>query len=129
MTQQVRVQNSFNARLFVIVRGLFNLVINISRRSCDSRKYTYFFPTYLLIPPKPGSGLDRTLQDNSPTPNTRSVSLHPFWSSNAAATSSREEDLIRKRQWRISSEEMMLLRATATRFEGTVSLLILSSFT
>ncbi|OBZ74202.1 tRNA pseudouridine synthase 1 [Grifola frondosa] len=40
----LRVQNSFNART-----------------TCDSRKYSYYFPSYLMVPPKPGSGVYQTL--------------------------------------------------------------------
>jgi hypothetical protein len=93
--------------------------IHLLHRSCDSRKYTYFFPTYLLIPPKPESGLNRSLQN----PNS---SLHPFWLGGDAAMSSREDDLIRKRQWRINSDQMNVLRETLRRFEGTVSFFSLS---
>jgi hypothetical protein len=41
------------------------------------------------------------------------------------ASSSKEDDLARKRQWRISPEEMGLLRETSKLFEGTVSSLFL----
>ncbi|KAG5725459.1 Xylulose kinase [Termitomyces sp. T112] len=101
-----RVQNSFNARL-----------------ACDSRKYTYFFPTYLLIPPKPGSGLDRSLQQyaaaESPdaTESSNIRTLHPFWT--GVDLSSHEGELARKRAWRVSPEQVERLRVAAKRFEGT----------
>ncbi|THH18354.1 hypothetical protein EW146_g2617 [Bondarzewia mesenterica] len=103
----VRVQNSFNARL-----------------SCDSRKYTYFFPTYLLIPPKPGTGLYNTFHSQSPSssssdmPSTNTPA-DPFWSDPAHAESSKEEDLQRKRRWRASPEMVERLRETVKKFEAT----------
>ncbi|KAG6886242.1 hypothetical protein C0993_010804 [Termitomyces sp. T159_Od127] len=101
-----RVQNSFNARLV-----------------CDSRKYTYFFPTYLLIPPKPESGIDRSLQrfaasqspDTTQSSNVRS--LHPFWT--GVDLSNHDGELARKRAWRVGTEQVQRLRAAAKRFEGT----------
>ncbi|KAF5383796.1 hypothetical protein D9615_003543 [Tricholomella constricta] len=104
---QVRVQNSFNARLV-----------------CDSRKYTYFFPTYLLIPPTPGSGLDRSLQQYAATlpPDSQSPAVdqpknsHPFWEGDLG---SYERELVRKRSWRVGSEQVERLRQTARKFEGT----------
>ncbi|KLO04316.1 pseudouridine synthase, partial [Schizopora paradoxa] len=89
----VRVQNSFNAR---------------------TRKYTYFFPTYLLIPPKPGSGLHRTLKQSSST----SGDDHPFWK-DVAPDSSREEDMQRKKKWRVGPDQLELLRNAARKYEGT----------
>ena len=81
------------------------------RRLCDSRKYTYYFPSYLLIPPKPGSGLHNTSAlGDSP--------VHPFWK-DYPADSLPADDLNRKRAWRASLEDMKRLRAAATRFEGT----------
>lgn len=100
-----RVQNSFNARL-----------------SCDSRRYTYYFPSYMLIPPKPNSAFARAFtqqsQDNSSTDPVSPFSSHPFWSGRSLA-STRAEDMVRKKAWRVGSEQMNQLRATAKKFEGT----------
>ncbi|KAI5999364.1 pseudouridine synthase [Pisolithus orientalis] len=81
---KVRVQNSFNART-----------------SCDSRKYTYFFPTYLLIPPKPNTALARTLQSSGPLSTAQDASTEPspsnrphvFWDIPNAESTTPEEDL------------------------------------
>lgn len=106
----VRVQNSFNART-----------------SCDSRKYTYFFPSYLLIPPKPGSGLYETLQRQVvPLPGTQPTAsacasphmVHPFWT-DSAPVSSKDDDLERKRRWHAGTEDIRRLREIAKKFEGT----------
>ncbi|KAH7914642.1 pseudouridine synthase [Hygrophoropsis aurantiaca] len=100
-----RVQNSFNARM-----------------SCDSRKYTYFFPTYLLIPPKPGSEFHHALQQHTESLQLSTGSVgppHPFWSTVDVGSSAHEDDLLLKRKWRIGSEQVELLRETAKKFEGT----------
>jgi len=124
----VRVQNSFNARTCVFLPS--NRVLNfISRiyRSCDSRRYTYFFPSYLLIPPKPGSGLYETLHRQvvpssvtSPTATACSPpdTVHPFWT-DSAPVSSKDDDLQRKRRWRAGTEDVRRLREIAKKFEGT----------
>lgn len=98
-------------------------------RSCDSRKYTYFFPSYLLIPPKPGSGLHKTLYAQASSPSTSptptSLSAHSFWSeqsSDEGKTSikdEKEQDLKRKRTWRVGADMMEQLRETARKFEAT----------
>ncbi|KAH9072309.1 tRNA pseudouridine synthase [Lactarius deliciosus] len=103
----VRVQNSFNART-----------------SCDSRRYTYFFPSYLLIPPKPGSGLYETLHrqavssGSSPTACPPPDDVHPFWT-DSSPVSSKDDDLQRKRRWRAGTEVIQKLREIAKKFEGT----------
>ncbi|KAF7968519.1 hypothetical protein HWV62_30214 [Athelia sp. TMB] len=92
----VRVQNSFNARL-----------------ACDSRKYTYFFPSYMLIPPKPGCELHDAIKNHS----GQAAEPHPFWAGEELTTPT--DGTHRKRQWRISQEQMSLLRVSAKKFEGT----------
>ena len=96
-------------------------------RTCDSRKYTYFFPSYLLIPPKPGSGLYETLRrqvvplsGTSPTATAcpPPQTVHPFWA-DSTPISSKDDDLQRKRHWRAGSEDIRRLRETAKKFEGT----------
>ena len=94
-------------------------------RSCDSRKYTYFFPSYLLIPPKPGSGLYQTLDSLPPSSSASDAApvelptSHPFWSEPAHADSTKEDDLIRKRKWRVGSEMVEKLREIAKKFEAS----------
>lgn len=110
----VRVQNSFNPRTL-----------------CDSRKYTYFFPSYLLIPPRPGSNLMRALQkyaeDSNPDNNntttatitTSTTSTHPFWDGVDLATESLQDTLTRKRLWRVPIEQVDELRSIVTKFLGS----------
>ncbi|KAF8967630.1 pseudouridine synthase [Flammula alnicola] len=98
-----RTQNSFNARLI-----------------CESRKYTYFFPTYLLIPPKPGSGLYRVWEEHAakyPDAVSNSSVSYAFWGNEESTT--KEEDLASKRSWRIGQEQLQNLRTLAERYEGT----------
>ncbi|KAK7686290.1 hypothetical protein QCA50_010514 [Cerrena zonata] len=95
----LRVQNSFNAR------GL-----------CDSRKYTYFFPSYLLIPPKPESGLHKTFLSKAPEGYT--IEVHPFWK-DTSPDSSPSDDMRRKREWRVGKETLEQLREIAQRFIGS----------
>lgn len=100
-------------------------VIDVYCRACDSRKYTYFFPTYLLIPPKPGGKLHQALhqQATSDIPaspgQAPSDDIHSFWSETEDMLSTREDDLRRKRRWRIDNDLVTLLRESAKKFEGT----------
>ncbi|KAK2463585.1 hypothetical protein APHAL10511_004336 [Amanita phalloides] len=97
----VRVQNSFNARL-----------------ACDSRKYTYYFPSYILLPPKHGSGFNRIQQQHGTGSTERTSALdHEFCK--GRESSSQEEELARKRAWRVRLEQMEKLREAASKFEGT----------
>ncbi|TFK29719.1 pseudouridylate synthase [Coprinopsis marcescibilis] len=94
----VRTQNSFNARL---------------------RKYTYFFPSYLLIPPKPGSGMDGQQKAYRQSMGlTEPAPLHPFWQ-DSGESSTKEEDLARKRSWRVDTQTLDRLKEAAKRYEGT----------
>ncbi|KAI8996395.1 tRNA pseudouridine synthase [Trametes punicea] len=92
----IRVQNSFNART-----------------TCDSRKYTYFFPSYLMIPPKPQSGLWNTLKTQG-----AECTPHPFWN-DAEPAATTQDDLKRKRAYRIAPEQLASLREAAKKFEGS----------
>ncbi|KAM6497070.1 Pseudouridine synthase [Amanita muscaria] len=101
----VRAQNSFNARI-----------------ACDSRKYTYYFPSYILLPPKPGSGFDQASKhhgygsDDSPL-HTDVLLDNEFWKGHES--SSKEEDLARKRAWRVNPSQVARLREIVSKFEGT----------
>ncbi|TFK75003.1 pseudouridine synthase [Pluteus cervinus] len=100
----VRVQNKFNARLL-----------------CDSRKYTYFFPTYILLPPKFGCNLDRVLKGYAASlpPSSRPVPSKPdtsFWTIDDAT---KEDELRRKREWRVKPDILQKLRIIAKKYDGT----------
>ncbi|KAJ6456094.1 pseudouridine synthase [Mycena sanguinolenta] len=100
----IRVQNSFNPRTL-----------------CDSRKYTYFFPTYTLIPPKPSSALYRVLTEHaaSLTPAMASpIAGHAFWAGGDAPTD-HTADMARKRAWRVDAAQLEQLRLTAQKYIAT----------
>ena len=68
----------------------------------------------MLIPPKPGCELHDAIKNHS----GQAAVPHPFWAGEGLTTDS-AEDTPRKRQWRISQEQMSLLRESAKKFEGT----------
>lgn len=99
----VRVQNSFNPRTL-----------------CDSRKYTYFFPSYLLIPPKPRSPQYCVLTKHAvtlPLATPSPVADHPFWAGGAPTDD--RDDLVRKRAWRIGAAQLEQLRTAAQKYIAT----------
>lgn len=96
------------------------LILLLLRRSCDSRKYTYFFPTYLLVPPKPGSGLHRVWVEHaakSPDALAKLPISYDFWE--GKESSDQEEDMARKRSWRVGAAQMENFRTLASKYEGT----------
>ncbi|KAF7309128.1 PseudoU-synth-1 domain-containing protein [Mycena kentingensis (nom. inval.)] len=111
----IRVQNSFNPRTL-----------------CDSRKYTYFFPSYLLIPPKPTSAQYRVLKEHAASlapPIDCPFANDAFWAgetgpsvsngdeeAEVAPTPAEVGDMARKRSWRAGAEQMAQLRAGAQRY-------------
>ncbi|KIJ48769.1 hypothetical protein M422DRAFT_28233, partial [Sphaerobolus stellatus SS14] len=98
----LRAQNSFNAHT-----------------ACDSRMYTYFLPTYVLIPPKPGSGLSRALKavaEECKFPFNEKV--HPFWEG-VDPSSTALDDLQRKRKWRVDADTLARIRNVVTAYLGT----------
>lgn len=116
-----RADSMRDCMMFFFWRSLYVVLITISR-SCDSRKYTYFFPSYLLIPPKPSSAFVRSQPAAAATTSwslSNNTPRHPSWDFPGADSSSPEQDLARKRQWRVSAEDVDNLRATAKKFEGT----------
>ncbi|TCD67975.1 tRNA pseudouridine synthase 1 [Steccherinum ochraceum] len=94
----VRTRNSFQAR-----------------SACDSRKYTYFFPSYLLLPAKPNSGMHKNTVPSDPS---ESAAVHPFWAE-TPSDSTPADDLRRKRQWRAGPGDVAKFREFAKKFEGT----------
>ncbi|KAJ9475987.1 tRNA pseudouridine synthase 1 [Pseudozyma hubeiensis] len=108
-----RVQNGFNAR-----------------QSCDSRMYEYLLPTYVFIPPKPGSTMhdmllkmrDEELAKNS-DPSTTTTCLdeivsHPFWTSHGT-TSDFATDIAAKKQYRLSADSLARIRSIFAKYTGS----------
>ncbi|KAG8914444.1 tRNA pseudouridine synthase 1 [Tulasnella sp. 408] len=102
---------------FLRTRNTFNC-----RKECDSRRYEYLFPSWMLLPPKPGSSLAKQLEEARKEAGLPSNPVHPIWegSVDEAAPASDEErqqivaaDLQRKRLWRVDD-------ATLNRFRSKV---------
>ena len=118
----VRVQNSFNPRTL-----------------CDSRMYDYCLPTYVFLPPKPGTAMAIMLAAQSAsasastdTPATALAdSTSSFWGDAmhhpiVSGTRRTEDephdfaqDMVKKRAWRITPDLMADLRAAAKMYEGS----------
>ena len=71
-----------------------------------------------MIPPKPESGIHRALTDQaSRDPDAPPTPVSDFWEHDS--NGSREEDLVRKRSWRVGREQVQSLRNIVEQFEGT----------
>ncbi|PWN40023.1 pseudouridine synthase [Ceraceosorus guamensis] len=104
-----RVQNSFNART-----------------SCDSRMYEYLLPTYVFLPPKPGSSMHDLLKHwhDKGVEHGKDVSLlgqllqHPFWRSQGTEKSY-AEDVVHKKKWRMDGEHVERVREAFQKYAGS----------
>lgn len=110
-----RVQNGFNAR-----------------QSCDSRMYEYLLPTYVFIPPKPGSTMHEMLKRlrdeelaklKESNPDADSTSLdeviaHPFWSAHGTEHDF-ATDVAAKKKYRLSETELERIRKIFAKFSGS----------
>ncbi|KAE9399570.1 pseudouridine synthase [Gymnopus androsaceus JB14] len=129
------VGNVVSLKMIMSVPGVDDMLIHINSKLpadirvwgfvspsvCDARKYTYFFPSYLLISPKPGSGLDRVLREHASSQGCEVPwKDDPFWSDVDPETSTPwQEDMIRKRAWRVTPAHMERLRVIIEKFEKT----------
>lgn len=110
-----RVQNGFNAR-----------------QSCDSRMYEYLLPTYVFIPPKPGSTMHDMLvrirqqelarlsesEAHVSTTCLDEIIDHPFWKSHGT-TSEFSVDMAAKKQYRLTPAHLAKIRSIFNRFLGS----------
>ncbi|KAH7101509.1 pseudouridine synthase, partial [Auriculariales sp. MPI-PUGE-AT-0066] len=96
----LRTQNSFSART-----------------SCDSRRYTYTFPSHILLPPRPGTPLHGILVSKGQTPDH--ITDHAFWRNAPAATGDADLELALKRAWRVDSETLEALKTALNGYAGT----------
>jgi tRNA pseudouridine38-40 synthase len=77
-------------------------------------------PTYVLLPPKPSSNLSASLASVHATPSSPNPFPHPFWDSDPSfSIGTDEDDLKRKRSFRISAEEMAIFREVVSKYEGS----------
>lgn len=107
-------------------------------RSCDTRVYEYLFPSYILLPPTPGSLLDKHLESARTAAGVEQEPLHPFWKEAAEVTKDmvapvpaqgeepedvevlrRRKITVMKRGWRCGSEELERFREVVQKYLGT----------
>lgn len=71
LTQKINEHLPSEIRLWGFTRTLssFN-----ARMSCDTRVYEYLFPSYVLLPPRPGTVMDKLIN-----PGSEGRTTHPFW--------------------------------------------------
>jgi tRNA pseudouridine38-40 synthase len=118
-----RVQNSFNART-----------------SCDSRLYEYLLPTYVLLPPKPGSAMhemmlkwqaseEEALAKSSKSDEEKAAARasktplqelleHDFWKTQGTEHTY-QEDVSAKKKWRIDAAHLENLRGAFAKYQGS----------
>lgn len=106
-----RVQNGFNAR-----------------QSCDSRMYEYLLPTYVFIPPKPGSSMHDMLKrmreeelakdPSNPSSTLDAVLNHPFWESHGTSHDF-STDVAAKKQYRLPADALERIRGIFKKYLGS----------
>ncbi|KAH7327636.1 pseudouridine synthase [Rhizoctonia solani] len=90
---------------FVRATNAFN-----SRTACDSRVYEYMFPSSALLPPMPGTPMERHTKPETLDPNG------PDWEYWGRQDATKPETV---RAWRISRGQLEALRESAKLYEGT----------
>ncbi|KAK0552652.1 tRNA pseudouridine synthase 1 [Tilletia horrida] len=113
------------------VQGKFN-----ARTSCDSRMYEYLLPTYVFLPPKPGTFMYGTLERlrdagaGSAPPETIKTALgdglpswsdvlsHPFWAEHGTDKVF-AEDMVAKKKWRIGADQLKRIRIIFHQYTGS----------
>ncbi|SOV01962.1 related to PUS1 - pseudouridine synthase 1 [Ustilago sp. UG-2017a] len=110
-----RVQNGFNAR-----------------QSCDSRMYEYLLPTYVFIPPKPGSSMHdmlvrmqkeelAKLETSDPEASTTSLDPilnHAFWAQHGTSHDF-STDISAKKRYRLPASHLARIRSIFARYLGS----------
>ncbi|KAJ1576775.1 hypothetical protein NDA11_007119 [Ustilago hordei] len=110
-----RVQNAFNAR-----------------QSCDSRMYEYLLPTYVFIPPKPGSSMHdmlvrmqkeqlAKLETSDPQASTTSLDPivnHAFWAQHGTSHDF-STDISAKKGYRLPASHLARIRSIFARYLGS----------
>ncbi|TKY88061.1 hypothetical protein EX895_003157 [Sporisorium graminicola] len=103
-----RVQNGFNAR-----------------QSCDSRMYEYLLPTYVFVPPKPGSTMHAMLvkMRDEEIAKTGSSTLdevvaHPFWEAQGTSHDF-STDMLAKKAFRLPAASLARIRSIFKRYHGS----------
>jgi tRNA pseudouridine(38-40) synthase len=83
-------------------------------RSCDSRRYNYFLPTYLFIPPAPGSLVATAFTSLDPSNDAAS---HKFWKGNSQLVGA--DLLTARRAYRVDMETLTRFKTALSEFVGT----------
>ena len=83
-------------------------------RSCDSRRYNYFLPTYLFIPPAPGSLVASVYTSLDPSYDAAS---HTFWRENSQVVGA--DLLAARRAYRVDTEILTRFKTTLSEYLGT----------
>ncbi|KAN0063671.1 tRNA pseudouridine synthase 1 [Thecaphora frezii] len=105
-----RVQNAFNART-----------------SCDSRMYEYLLPTYVFLPPKPGTAMweminkmneDEKAKTGADVESLHEVLDHPFWQAQGTKHDF-SADVVAKKQWRMPASQVEHVRALVAKYVGS----------
>ena len=114
-----RVQNGFNAR-----------------QSCDSRMYEYLLPTYVFVPPKPGSTMYDMLArmrqeeliklreanpgatDEKLTTQLDEIVDHPFWATHGTKHDF-STDIAAKKKYRLPLASLARIRSIFARYSGS----------
>ncbi|KAG8934249.1 tRNA pseudouridine synthase 1 [Tulasnella sp. 418] len=105
---------------FCRTRNKFN-----ARMECDSRKYEYLFPSWMLLPPKPQSALGNRIWEERRATDATPLRNQSFWEEVVTNPTSIDEtadymqDLNRKRAWRVDAETLERFRAMIIEYEGT----------
>ncbi|KDN33258.1 hypothetical protein RSAG8_13652, partial [Rhizoctonia solani AG-8 WAC10335] len=79
-------------------------------RACDSRVYEYMFPSSALLPPMPGTPMERHTKPETLDPNG------PDWEYWTRPDATKSETM---RAWRIGKGQFEALRESAKLYEGT----------
>ncbi|CAD6900864.1 unnamed protein product [Tilletia controversa] len=111
------------------VQGKFN-----ARTSCDSRQYEYLLPTYVFLPPKPGTymygtlsrlrelslaaGADPTEPAGRGLPSWNDVLEHPFWAAQGVEKQF-GDDMVEKKKWRIPGAQLERTRTIFQQYAGS----------
>ncbi|CUA74662.1 tRNA pseudouridine synthase A [Rhizoctonia solani] len=82
----------------------------VDRTACDSRVYEYMFPSSALLPPMPGTPMERHTKPETIDPNG------PDWEYWSLPDATKPETM---RAWRIGKGQFEALRESAKLYEGT----------
>ncbi|EST07226.1 Pseudouridine synthase I, TruA, alpha/beta domain protein [Kalmanozyma brasiliensis GHG001] len=106
-----RVQNGFNAR-----------------QSCDSRMYEYLLPTYVFIPPKPGSTMHDMLlrmrteelakEGSDGKSKLDDIVEHPFWAEQGTSHDF-STDIAAKKKYRLPPAALQRIRSIFAHYSGS----------